>query len=164
MANTKNSSPDLNQDPITGTPGAHPVAAGVGAALGGAAAGVVGGAAAGPVGVVIGAAVGAIAGGLAGKATGEQLDPTVEEAYWRSHYAKRPYYSKDFTFEDYSPAYRYGWEAQSRQTGESFDDVESDLAENWEETKHDARMGWDKARYAVRDAWDRSDSTRRRAK
>ena len=46
-----------NLDPITGTPGAHPVGVGLG-----------------PVGTV----VGAVAGGLDGKAVAEHFDPTVE--------------------------------------------------------------------------------------
>ncbi len=40
---------DENRDPITGTPGSHPVATGVGTAIGGAAAGMAAGAAAWPV-------------------------------------------------------------------------------------------------------------------
>ena len=66
-----------NRDPITGTPGAHPVGTGVGAAAGGIAAGAAAGSVAGPVGTVVGAAVGAVAGGLAGKGVAEKVDPTV---------------------------------------------------------------------------------------
>src|SRR5262245_15978955 len=55
-----------NRDPITGTPGAHPVGAGIGA-IGGAAAGAAIGTAAGPLGTVVGAAIGGVAGGLVGK-------------------------------------------------------------------------------------------------
>lgn len=67
-----------NRDPITGTPGAHPVGTGVGALAGGAAAGAAVGTVAGPVGTAIGAAVGAVAGGLAGKGVAEEIDPTVD--------------------------------------------------------------------------------------
>ena len=80
---------DENRDPITGEPGAHPVGAGVGAAVGGAAAGAAVGMAAGPVGTVAGAVIGGVAGGLAGKAVAEQIDPTIEEHYWRNEYATR---------------------------------------------------------------------------
>src|SRR5688572_26056720 len=69
--------PDANRDPITGTPGAHPVGTGVGAAGGGAAGAAIG-MAAGPVGAAVGATVGAIAGGLAGKGAAEAVNPTVE--------------------------------------------------------------------------------------
>src|SRR4051794_27931240 len=72
---------DLNADPISGEPGAHPVGAGVGAAAAGAAAGAAGGAMAGPAGVVVGAVIGGVAGGLAGKEVAESIDPTTEDAY-----------------------------------------------------------------------------------
>jgi phage tail tape-measure protein len=72
---------DANRDPITGTPGAHPVGVGLGAAAGGMATGAAVGTVAGPVGTAVGAAVGAIAGGLAGKGIAEKIDPTVEETY-----------------------------------------------------------------------------------
>src|SRR4030095_2632711 len=81
---------DANRDPITGTPGAHPVGTGVGAA-GGAAAGAAIGAVAGPVGAAVGLVVGAVTGGLAGKEVAERLDPTGEDAYWKTNYSKQPY-------------------------------------------------------------------------
>jgi outer membrane lipoprotein SlyB len=81
---------DANRDPITGTPGAHPVGTGVGAA-GGAATGAAIGAVAGPVGAAVGLVAGAVAGGLAGKGVAEKIDPTVEDAYWKTNYSKRSY-------------------------------------------------------------------------
>ena len=58
------STPDANRDPLTGTPGSHPVGTGIGAAAGGVAAGAAAGTlAAGPVGTVVGAAIGAVDGG-----------------------------------------------------------------------------------------------------
>ena len=95
---------DLNLDPITGAPGAHPVGTGVGALAGGAAAGAAAGTFAGPVGTVVGAAIGAVAGGLAGKAVAEAIDPTVEHAHWEEAYVSEPYYSDRYTYEDYGPA------------------------------------------------------------
>jgi phage tail tape-measure protein len=64
-----------NLDPITKTPGAHPLGTGIGAA-GGAAAGAAVGSAAGPLGTLAGGVVGAIAGGLAGKEIAENANPT----------------------------------------------------------------------------------------
>ena len=85
---------DANRDPITDAAGSHPVGTGVGALAGGAAAGAAAGTVAGPVGTVVGAAVGAVAGGLAGKGIAEQIDPTVEDAYWRDNYSSRPMSSR----------------------------------------------------------------------
>src|SRR5688572_1837998 len=112
-------SKDTNPDPITGQPGAHPVGAGIGAAVGGAAAGSL----AGPVGTVAGAVIGGVAGGYAGKAIEEAIDPTAEDAYWRENYTSRDYVQKGSNYEDYRPAYQYGWESRGQFAGRRFDDV-----------------------------------------
>ena len=85
---------DLNRDPISGTPGAHPLGTGAGAASGGVAGAAIGMAVGGPVGGVIGAAVGAVAGGLAGKDAAEGMNPTAEEQFWKETYIREPYYVK----------------------------------------------------------------------
>ena len=51
---------NLNRDPISGTPGAHPVGTGTGAASGAVAGGVAGLAVGGPIGGMIGATIGAV--------------------------------------------------------------------------------------------------------
>jgi hypothetical protein len=154
--------PDANRDPITGTPGSHPVGTGLGAVAGGVAAGAAAGSVAGPVGTVVGAALGAVAGGLAGKGIAEMIDPTVEDAYWRDAYSSRPYYTSDYTFDDYGPAYRHGYTSYPRYEGRSFDEVESDLSRDWNQAKGRSRLEWDRAKYAVRDSWDRvSDAVER---
>jgi len=144
-----------NRDPITGTPGAHPVGTGVGAALGGAAAGAATGLVAGPVGTVIGAAVGAIVGGLAGKGAAEVIDPTREDAYWRDNYTSRPYVNAGSSYDDYGPAYGYGVNSYTRNPGGSFDDAEAGLSRGWESARGKSTLGWDRAREASRDAWFR---------
>ncbi|MDZ4781340.1 MAG: hypothetical protein SGJ19_13895 [Planctomycetia bacterium] len=153
----RNTEHDLNPDPITGAPGAHPVGAGIGAATGGIAAGAAVGAVAGPIGAVVGAVVGGVAGGLAGKRVAEAMDPTVEEAYWREHFTSRPYYTQEAAFDDYSPAYRYGWEARGRGEHRSWSHAESDLAIGWEKARGNSKLGWEKAKLAARDAWERGE-------
>jgi hypothetical protein len=152
-----------NRDPITGAPGAHPVGTGVGAAAGGMAAGAAVGTVAGPVGTVIGAAVGAVVGGLAGKGIAEQIDPTVETAYWRENYVNRPYVTKGATFDDYGPAYQYGVENYSKYPGKKFDDVEADLARDWQRAKGKSALTWEHAKHASKDAWHRVSDTVERA-
>lgn len=146
---------DNNPDPITGAPGSHPVGVGVGAALGGAAAGAAAGAVAGPVGAVAGAVIGGVAGGYAGKAGAEAIDPTTEDDYWRENYRTRPYYTERSAYEEYQPAYRYGWESRSKYPGKSFDDVEPELERGWSQSNPKSSMTWVNAKQAVRDAWDR---------
>jgi len=113
----------VNRDPITGTPGAHPIGTGLGAAAGGMAAGAAVGTFAGPIGTVAGAAVGAVAGALAGKGIAEKIDPTIEEAYWRENYVNRTYVTSGSTFDDYGPAYVYGVDNYSKHPGQKFDDI-----------------------------------------
>src|ERR1044071_4578019 len=101
---------DANRDPITGAPGAHPVGTGVGATGGGAAGAAIGAAVGGPVGAAVGLAAGAIAGGLAGKGAAEAVNPTREDAYWRDNYSSQPWYDRNMNYDDYSPAFRTGYE------------------------------------------------------
>ena len=114
------------------------------------------GAAAGPIGVVVGAVAGGVVGGLVGKHVAEGINPTAEDAYWKDNYHSRPYVEKGVAYEDYRPAYQYGWEAHGRYAGKPFDQVESDLQSGWEQTRDKSKLSWDKAKNAVRDAWDRA--------
>jgi len=146
---------DANRDPISGEAGAHPVGTAVGA-TGGAAAGAVIGSLAGPVGTVAGAAVGGVAGGLAGKGAAEIVNPTMEDQYWRSNYATRPYVAPGTSYDTYRPAYQYGWESYSRYGGRQFEEIEPNLREDWEiRAESKTRLSWDKAKGAVKDAWHR---------
>jgi hypothetical protein len=154
---------DANRDPITGAPGSHPIGTGVGAVAGGAMAGAATGTVAGPVGTVIGAAVGAVVGGLAGKAVAEQIDPTVEDGYWRENYTNRPYVEPGSSYDDYGPAYGYGVSEYSRYPGRTFDEVESELATGWYAGRGNSTLEWERAKGATRDAWQRVSDTVERA-
>ena len=158
---------DANRDPITGTPGAHPVGTGLGAAAGGIAGGIgtgaLAGSAVGPVGTVVGAVVGAVAGGLIGKGVAEAVDPTVEEGYWRENYTDRPYVKQGASFDDYGPAYRHGVESYGRSDGRTFEQSESDMKRSWEKVKGNSSLSWDEARDASRDSWQRLSNTIERA-
>lgn len=151
-----------NRDPLSGEPGAHPVGVGLGAAAAGAAAGAVGGAVAGPVGAAVGAVIGGVAGGLAGKGAAEAIDPTVEDAYWREHHTSRPYYEHGTSYDEYSPAYRYGWESRGRHADKSWTEVEHDLSRGWNTAKSHSRLDWDRAKHATRDAWERASQSPKR--
>lgn len=144
---------DMNRDPISGAPGAHPIGTGLGAGGGGAAGAAIGAAVGGPAGAVVGAAVGAVAGGLAGKGVAEMIDPTAEDAYWKTNYNNRPYVDQSSSYDDYGPAYRYGWESRSQYPGRKFDEVQDDLSRGWEKAKGKSKLGWDKAKHAVKDSW-----------
>jgi hypothetical protein len=149
---------DAHRDPITGEPGAHPVGAGAGAAAGGVAGGLIG-SLAGPIGTGVGVAIGGLAGGLAGKGMAEAVNPTEEEDYWRENYARRGYVDRSKPYEDYAPAYRYGWESccVHLPAGRSFEDAEAQMEREWDSHRGRSGLGWLQARSAARDAWDRAE-------
>lgn len=158
---------DANRDPISKAPGAHMVGTGLGAAAGGvagAAAGVAASAATGlaagtvmggPIGGAIGLAAGAIVGGLAGKAIGEAVNPTREEQFWRESYKTEPYHNSSYTYDDYSPAYRTGYEGYSRYSAQPFEDAEKNLEQDYNRNRGKSRLNWQSAKVATRSAWDR---------
>jgi uncharacterized protein (TIGR02284 family) len=155
MAAEEREDRDLNRDPITEEPGAHPIGTGMGAAAG-AVAGAAAGAIGGPVGAAAGGVVGAVVGGLAGKAAGEAVNPTAEEAFWRANYDKEPYYESGRTFEDYAPAYRLGLTSRSR-FEDPWQSVEPKLADEWTTARERSSLDWERARPASRAAWSRAD-------
>ena len=140
----------------------HPVGTGVGA-VGGATAGAIAGSFFGPIGTLIGGAAGALAGGAAGHAVADNMDPAVEDTYWRNNYNSRPYYNSQYDYDtDYGPAYTYGSAVRSEYRNQPWDDsLESDIAAGWEQARGSSRMSWDEARDATRDAYDRADRTYR---
>jgi uncharacterized protein (TIGR02284 family) len=155
MAAEEREDRDLNRDPITDEPGAHPIGTGVGA-TGGAVAGAAAGSIAGPVGAAVGGVVGAVVGGLAGKAAGEAINPTAEEAFWRENYSKEPYYEQGRSYEDYEPAYRLGLNTRQRYE-DPWVAVEPRLSTEWETNRGNSTLNWDRASHASQAAWTRVD-------
>ncbi len=145
----------VNRDPLSGTPGSHPIGTGLGAAAGGIAAVAAMGSFAGPVGTIAGAAVGALVGGWAGNEAAEKIDPTIEEAYWRENFMNRTYVARDSTFDDYGPAYLYGIDHYPNHLGRTFDEVENYLSDNWHRAKGKSSLTWEQAKHATSDAWHR---------
>src|SRR5262245_20142397 len=98
------------------------------APVGGAAAGMASGAAIGAVaGGPVGAVAGAAIGGVVGGALGAAATYTEAEPYFREHWEKGPY-RENTTWEQASPAYRYGFESfeKPEYKGKSYDEVRSE--------------------------------------
>lgn len=147
---------DRNPDPITDEPGAHPIGTGVGAA-GGAVTGAAAGSLGGPVGAAVGAVVGAVVGGLAGKGAAEAVNPTAEDAHWRDAYAKEPYYSGAYTYDDYAHAYRAGYQSVINGRGD-WNEARADLERRWDaDHRQNSRLNWMDAEPAAKAAWERAD-------
>lgn len=148
---------DANRDPITGEAGAHPVGVGTGAAGGGIAGAVIGAAVGGPIGAGVGAVVGAVSGGFVGRSAAEVINPTTEHEYWRGEYGKRPYYTHGTPYEQYGPAFQYGWESHAIHKGTTFADVEPQLGRDWESRRGRSKLSWNHAKGAAQDAWQRAE-------
>lgn len=133
--------------------GQHNLASGAGA-TGGAAAGAALGAVGGPIGMAAGAAIGAVAGGAAGHGAGAVVNPAAEDAYWRDAHQRQPYYSNEYSYDDYAPAYQLGYNSRARNSG-SFDTAETQMGSQWDSVKGSSRLNWEQAKNASRAAWNR---------
>ncbi|MDF1485980.1 PA2169 family four-helix-bundle protein [Ramlibacter sp. H39-3-26] len=85
------------------------------------------------------------------------VKPTVEDSYWRGVYASEPYYDASRTYDDYGPAYAFGWTSRTIYD-EPFDAAEQRLAADWETHRAQSRLAWEDARLPARAAWDRVDA------
>jgi hypothetical protein len=123
----------------------------------------IGGAIGHAIGIGVDAVVGAVAGGIAAgkKAAGaiahEAIDPTTEHAFWRKEFWNRPYFTHGTPYEQYGPAFQYGWESHAVHTGKAFEDVEVQLGREWESHRGQSKLSWNHARAATRDAWQRAE-------
>ena len=75
--------------------------------------------------------------------------------YWRENYKTRPYADANRSYDDYRPAYQYGWESRARYGNRRWEDAESDLERGWDKAKGASSQTWNEAKHATRDAWHR---------
>jgi hypothetical protein len=85
------------------------------------------------------------------------VNPVAEEAYWRANYLREPYYERGYTFEDYFPAYRTGWEGRARYAGRTYEQAERELQRDYARNRGASQLEWSRNRHAVRAAWERFD-------
>ena len=130
----------------------HSLGAGTGAMAGAVTGGAVG-SAAGPVGTVVGAVAGGVIGAKAGDSIAEAVNPTDYQDHFKNTYQERPYYKSGREWNDYQPAYQYGYDTYGQYRGQRFEDVETDLERNWASTRNNSKLEWNDAKGAVRDGW-----------
>jgi hypothetical protein len=94
---------------------------------------------------------------IKGEGVAETIDPSAEEAYWAQNYRREPYYERGYTYADYHPGYRTGWEARARYAGRNYEDIQHDLETDYNLNRGASRLGWNKNRHAARAAWQRFD-------
>jgi len=150
---------DANRDPMTRTPGVPP-AGGLATACR-ANGEAIGGAVGHAVGVGADVVVGAVVGGIAAGKTAELVNPIAEHEFWRTEFAKRPYFTPGTPYEQYGPAFQYGWEsyASHKQKDKTFKDVEPQLGRDWDNRRGQSKLSWNHAKDATRDAWQRMEKT-----
>ena len=135
-------------------PDEHKAGVAVGA-VSGTAMGALAGASVGPVGALAGAAVGGILGSVAGRSAAKSVDAAVESRHWEQNFKTRPYVDPALKYEDYEPAFRFGWESVARHDGRDFNDIDVELMREWDAHRGESPLTWERAREASRDAWDR---------
>ncbi len=77
---------------------------------------------------------------------------------WRGAFRSRPYCADETTYDDWRPAYRYGFDSAVRHGGRPWDDtLEKELESEWEgySKRNSLEWGWHRVKDAVRDAWNR---------
>jgi len=148
VASTTPKDPDVKPEPPS-----KAAAALAGGLAGSAVGGLAGLAAAGPVGLV----AGAVAGATAGTALGDKLSQrkAEEDDYWRENYTNRPYVKTGASYDDYSPAYRYGVDAHAMHRERGWDEAREDIEAGWARARGKSKLEWPDAEPAVRDAWER---------
>ena len=77
------------------------------------------------------------------------------DAQFRQQYASRPYARADRSYDDYQPAYRYGYDSARQHAGREWNDVEGDLERGWHSARGKSQSTWQEVKDAARDAWDR---------
>ena len=130
----------------------HDVGKGTGAVAGAVAGGAIG-SAAGPIGTAAGAVVGGVAGYAAGGAIAESVNPEAYDRHFSESYSSAPYYSDRYNWNDYQPAYQYGYNRYGEYKGQRFEDVEPQLERDWDSARGQSTMAWNDAKGAVRDGW-----------
>ena len=131
----------------------HSIGAGTGAAAGAVTGAIAGTAIGGPVGTVVGGVIGAVVGSKAGDSIAEAVNPTEYNSHFQNTYQTAPYYSAGREWNDYEPAYKYGYDTYGQYRGQRFEDVEDSLERNWDSTRANSRLAWSEAKGAVRDGW-----------
>jgi hypothetical protein len=87
-----------------------------------------------------------------------RTNPIAEHRYWREHYAQKPYVHPGVAYDQFAPAYQYGWESQQHHHAKEFGEVELLLKRDWERIRGRSQLGWHNAKEAVRDGWERGKS------
>jgi hypothetical protein len=79
-------------------------------------------------------------------------DYSIYDARFRSDFQRSPF-SRDYTYEEYAPAYHYGYDLahDNRYVGQRWDDIEPGVRRDWE---RDHPNTWDRFKDSIHNAWE----------
>ncbi|GIK16707.1 MAG: hypothetical protein BroJett003_16710 [Planctomycetota bacterium] len=100
-------------------------------------------------------AVGSAKDAILGAKNAKPLNPSDEHDYWRKNLQSRPYFVQGTSYEQYGPAFQYGWQTFTTSKGRTFNDVEPQLGRDWESHRGTSTLSWSQAKAATHDAWQR---------
>jgi hypothetical protein len=80
-----------------------------------------------------------------------------EDAWWRENFSVRPYAAGQ-AYDEFQPAYHYGFESARQHSGKGWGEVEESLRTGWDkfEGKRAGGAAWENIKDAVKDAWHRA--------
>jgi hypothetical protein len=81
------------------------------------------------------------------------LDPSDYNRHFQDNFRSSGFFRSGSEWQDYEPAYQYGYDSFDRHRGRRFDEVEAELAQAWNTTRRGSKLGWEEAREAVREGW-----------
>lgn len=87
---------------------------------------------------------------IAGK---RMLDSSDYNRHFADDFKNSRFFRSGSEWQDYEPAYQYGYESFDRHRGRRFEEVESELAQAWNTTRRGSKLAWEEAKEAVRDGW-----------
>jgi len=86
----------------------------------------------------------------------EQRTWMEEDIWWEAEFPSRPY-AMGRTYDEFRPAYRFGYESGIHSMGRRWEEAKEDLRTGWDrfEGKGPGGAAWEDIKDAVRDAWNR---------
>jgi hypothetical protein len=81
------------------------------------------------------------------------LDSADYNRHFADSFKDSSFFRPGSEWQDYEPAYQYGYQSFDRHRGRRFEEVEPELAQAWNTTRRGSKLGWAEAREAVREGW-----------
>jgi hypothetical protein len=107
----------------------------------------------GPLGTALGAAAGGFTGAAAGEQIGEAMDHREDLIHLGGTFSEQDYYVSEMEWEDYEPAYRYGFDTYRTHAHLGTTQAKQAMRGDWELYNRHSHLSWNQAWEAVLHAW-----------